>query len=243
MEIFNEKNTMFVADFSFSIFLSKKETAKNTVTIDFKMPYGEKAADNEEISKIAKLKVEGSYGVIDAKPDAVTGASSPKGATKLWDGYRYTGSNAANGNKIEADLGFFVLYGVAPYETYKADGMTGNEYSQKILNGTNGPVIKGTKIEKSKDGVITIRYAHAGGPTVYPFAYEMISDTNGIFKFGYNITNNRRSVSRITNDTDFENIEMTADSAKTGSLYWQGELKGTFEDNVFSLNGTLTETK
>lgn len=239
-----KKLIIISALFIFALSCAKKEETKEvTLTIDFSMPYGELANSNGSLNKTAKLKVDGGYGSIDAKPDAVTGASAPAGATKLWDNYRYVNASAANGNKLELDLGYFVLYGIAPYETYVFDGMTGNGFSQKMLDGTNGPKITGTKIEKSKDGVITIKYAHAGGPTVYPFAYEMVSDTNGVFKFGYNMTNNKRSVSRVSNDIVFEDIEMTTDIAKSGVPYWQGDLQGAFENNIFTLKGTLTERK
>ena len=187
------------------------------------------------------MKVSGTYGNIDAKVDAATGASTPAGSTKSWDAYRYQNGQFAD-NKIERGFGFFVLYGVSPAKTYNFDGMvTGT--SQKILDGTNGPMVTGTGVTKDETGVITIRYAHAGGPTVYPWVYELKSDTNGIFKIGYGSDNNKMSTSQISNDTDFTNIQMTTDKAKDGIPYWQGDLQGTFENDTLTIKGTLQEVK
>ncbi|KLI17316.1 hypothetical protein [Brachyspira hyodysenteriae] len=213
-----------------------------TMDIDFQAVFGEKANDDNNLMQNSYLKVSGSYGNIDAKVDATTGASTPKGATKSWDSYRYENNQYAN-NKIERGLGFFVLYGVSPSKTYNFDGMTGTGTSQKILNGTNGPIITGTGVTKDETGVITIRYAHAGGPTVYPWVYELKSDTNGIFKIGYGSDNNKVSTSQISNDMNFADIQMATDKAKDGIPYWQGDLQGTFENDTLTLKGTLKEVK
>ncbi|HJH54930.1 hypothetical protein [Brachyspira hyodysenteriae] len=213
-----------------------------TMDIDFQAVFGEKANDDNNLMQNSYLKVSGSYGNIDAKVDATTGASTPKGATKSWDSYRYENNQYAN-NKIERGLGFFVLYGVSPSKTYNFDGMTGTGTSQKVLNGTNGPIITGTGVTKDETGVITIRYAHAGGPTVYPWVYELKSDTNGIFKIGYGSDNNKVSTSQISNDMNFADIRMATDKAKDGIPYWQGDLQGTFENDTLTLKGTLKEVK
>ena len=229
--------------FSCSKTASNQETSSEagTMEIDFKAVFGEKANDDNNLTQNAYLKVSGTYGNIDAKADAATGASTPAGSTKSWDSYRYQNKQFAN-NKIERGFGFFVLYGIAPSETYNFDGMI-NGISQKTLDGTNGPKVTGTGITKDETGVITIRYAHAGGPTVYPWAYELKSDTNGIFKIGYGSDNNKMSTSQISNDTDFANIEMVTDKAKDGIPYWQGDLQGTFENDTLTLKGTLKEVK
>ncbi|TVL60568.1 hypothetical protein [Brachyspira hyodysenteriae] len=229
---------------------SNKQGTSNTTTsseagtmdIDFQAVFGEKANDDNNLMQNSYLKVSGSYGNIDAKVDATTGASTPKGATKSWDSYRYENNQYAN-NKIERGLGFFVLYGVSPSKTYNFDGMTGTGTSQKVLNGTNGPIITGTGVTKDETGVITIRYAHAGGPTVYPWVYELKSDTNGIFKIGYGSDNNKVSTSQISNDMNFADIQMATDKAKDGIPYWQGDLQGTFENDTLTLKGTLKEVK
>lgn len=51
------------------------------------------------------------------------------------------------------------------------------------------------------------------------------------------------STSQISNDTDFANIEMVADKAKDGIPCWQGDLQGTFENDILTLKGTLKEVK
>lgn len=116
--------------------------------IDFKAVFGEKSNDDNTLTQNAYLKVSGTYGNIDAKVDATTGASTPKGATKSWDSYRYQNKQFAN-NKIERGLGFFVLYGVAPAKTFNFDGMV-NGISQKTLDGTNGPKVTGTGVTKDE---------------------------------------------------------------------------------------------
>lgn len=80
-------------------------------------------------------------------------------------------------------------------------------------------------------------------PTVYPWAYELKSDTNGIFKIGYGLENNKMSKLQISNDIDFANIEMVTDKAKDGVAYWQGDLQGIFENDTLTLKGTLKEVK
>ena len=235
--------SIFIISCSGNTETNKQSTTEPaTLTIDFQAIFGEKANDDNTIMQNSYLKVTGSYGDIDAKVDAVTGASTPTGATKSWDSYRYQNKQFAN-NKIERGLGFFVLYGVSPSKTYNFDGMTGTGISQKTLDGTNGPKVTGTGITKDQTGVITIRYAHAGGPTVYPWAYELKSDTNGIFKIGYGLENNKMSKMQISNDIDFADIEMVTDKAKDGIGYWQGDLQGSFENNILTLKGTLKEIK
>lgn len=241
---------LFISVLIFSC--SKTDTTSNqqgtsndtagTMDIDFQAVFGEKANDDNNLMQNSYLKVSGTYGNIDAKVDATTGASTPKGATKSWDSYRYQNNQYAN-NKIERGFGFFVLYGVSPSKTYNFDGMTGTGTSQKVLNGTNGPIITGTGVTKDETGVITIRYAHAGGPTVYPWVYELKSDTNGIFKIGYGSDNNKVSTSQISNDMNFADIQMATDKAKDGIPYWQGDLQGTFENDTLTLKGTLKEVK
>ena len=221
---------------------SSNNEAAGTMDIDFKAVFDENANDDNKLMESSYLKVSGTYGNIDAKVDAATGASTPAGATKSWDTYRYENKQYAN-NKVERGFGFFVLYGVSPAKTYNFDGMTGTGTSQKVLNGTNGPIITGTGVTKDETGVITIRYAHAGGPTVYPWVYELKSDTNGIFKIGYGSDNNKMSASQISNDMDFNNIQMVTDKAKDGITYWQGDLQGTFENGVLTLKGNLKEVK
>ncbi|OEJ15665.1 hypothetical protein BFL38_09340 [Brachyspira hampsonii] len=221
---------------------SNASSEAGTMDIDFQAVFGEMANDDNNLMQNSYLKVSGTYGNIDAKVDAETGASTPKGATKSWDSYRYENKQYAN-NKIERGFGFFVLYGVAPAKTYNFDGMTGTGVSQKTLDGTNGPMITGTGVTKDETGVITIRYAHAGGPTVYPWVYELKSDTNGIFKIGYGLDNNKISTSQISNDMNFTDIQMITDKAKDGIPYWQGDLQGTFENDTLTLKGTLKEVK
>ena len=221
---------------------SSNNEAAGTMNIDFKAVFDENANDDNKLMENSYLKVTGTYGNIDAKVDAETGASTPKGATKSWDSYRYENNQYAN-NKIERGFGFFVLYGVTPAKTFGFDGMNGSEVSQKTLDGTNGPKITGTGVTKDDTGIITIRYAHAGGPTVYPWVYELKSDTNGIFKIGYGLDNNKISTSQISNDIDFNNIQMVTDKAKNGIAYWQGDLQGTFENGVLTLKGNLKEVK
>ena len=48
---------------------------------------------------------------------------------------------------------------------------------------------------------------------------------------------------QISNDIDFANIEMVTDKAKDGIGYWQGDLQGTFENDILTLKGTLKEVK
>lgn len=221
---------------------SSNNKAAGTMNIDFKAVFDENANDDNKLMENSYLKVTGTYGNIDAKVDAETGASTPKGATKSWDSYRYENNQYAN-NKIERGLGFFVLYGVAPAKTFGFDGMNGSGVSQKTLDGTNGPKVTGTGVTKDDTGIITIRYAHAGGPTVYPWVYELKSDTNGIFKIGYGLDNNKISTSQVSNDIDFNNIQMVTDKAKNGIAYWQGDLQGTFENGVLTLKGNVKEVK
>ena len=221
---------------------SSNNEAAGTMNIDFKAVFDENANDDNKLMENSYLKVTGTYGNIDAKVDAETGASTPKGATKSWASYRYENNQYAN-NKIERGFGFFVLYGVTPAKTFGFDGMNGSGVSQKTLDGTNGPKITGTGVTKDDTGIITIRYAHAGGPTVYPWVYELKSDTNGIFKIGYGLDNNKISTSQISNDIDFNNIQMVTDKAKNGIAYWQGDLQGTFENGVLTLKGNLKEVK
>lgn len=221
---------------------SSNNEAAGTMNIDFKAVFDENANDDNKLMENSYLKVTGTYGNIDAKVDAETGASTPAGATKSWDTYRYENKQYAN-NKVERGFGFFVLYGVSPAKTFGFDGMNGSGVSQKTLDGTNGPKITGTGVTKDDTGIITIRYAHAGGPTVYPWVYELKSDTNGIFKIGYGLDNNKISTSQISNDIDFNNIQMVTDKAKNGIAYWQGDLQGTFENGVLTLKGNLKEVK
>ncbi|WP_295154217.1 hypothetical protein [uncultured Brachyspira sp.] len=241
-------NKIILITFIISVLLfscTKTDTTSNeagTMDIDFQAVFGEKANDDNNLMENAYLKVSGTYGNIDSKVDAETKASSPAGATKSWDAYRYQNSQPQN-NRMERGLGFFVLYGVSPARIYNFDGMTETGVSQKTLDGTNGPSIIGTGVNKDEAGVITIRYAHAGGPTVYPWVYELKSDTNGIFKIGYGLDNNKVSTSQISNDINFADIEMITDKAKDGIPYWQGDLQGTFENDILTLKGTLKEVK
>ncbi|WP_295161460.1 hypothetical protein [uncultured Brachyspira sp.] len=241
------KKRIFIILSAFILILSctktnSSSTEAGVMDIDFQSVFDEKAGDDNNLMQNSYLKVSGTYGSIDAKVDASTGASSPAGATKSWDSYRYQNGQSAN-NRMERGLGFFVLYGVSPAKIFVYDGMNGSGISQKTANGTNGPKITGTGVVKDETGVITIRYAHAGGPAVYPWVYELKSDTNGIFKIGYGSDNNKISSSQISNDTDFYNIDMIIDKPKEGIPYWQGDLQGTFENNILTLKGRLKEIK
>ena len=218
---------------------SSKEPA--TLDIDFQIIFGENVKDDNILSENSYLRVSGTYGDIDAKVDATTSASTPEGATKSWNSYRYKDGQYAF-NKMERSLGFFVLYGVSSARIFNYDGMAGND-AMKTLNDVNGPKITGTGISKDDSGIITIRYAHAGGESINPYVYELKSDTNGIFKIGYDTDNFKMSSTPISNDIDFNDIPLITDKAREGISYWQGDLQSTLENDILTLKGTLKEVK
>ncbi len=153
--------------------MSDADFKAGTLTIDFQAVIGQ--TDNTVISDNSYLKITGTYGDIDGKIDAATGASIPSGTPNLLDKYRSADNNILN-NKIELGMGEFLLFGTANAERYIDDGMSGSGIAQRTVDGETGPKITGTGITKDADGVITIRFAHAGGRTVDPYLFEMKSD-------------------------------------------------------------------
>ncbi len=218
---------------------TKTDTAAGTLTIDFQSVIGE--TDNNVISSNSYLKVTGTYGDIDGKIDAATGASTPARTPDLLNKYRAVDNNVFN-NKMEVSMGQFLLFGTANAARYIDDGMSGSGIAQRTVDGTTGPKITGTGITKGDDGVITVRFAHAGGKTVDPYLYEMKSDANGIFQIGAGTENFKRSETAVTNDTDFDAAVLIVDKAKEGIPYWKGDLQAVFENNIIKITGTLTET-
>lgn len=218
---------------------TETDTAAGTLTIDFQAIIGE--ADNNVISSNSYLKVTGTYGDIDGKIDAATGASTPARTPDLLNKYRAVDNNVFN-NKMEVSMGQFLLFGTANAARYIDDGMSGSGIAQRTVDGTTGPKITGTGITKGDDGVITVRFAHAGGKTVDPYLYEMKSDANGIFQIGAGTENFKRSETAVTNDTDFDAAVLIVDKAKEGIPYWKGDLQAVFENNIIKITGTLTET-
>ena len=210
-----------------------------TLTIDFQAIVGE--TNDSVISSNSYLKVTGSYGDIDGKIDAATGASMPTRTPDLLNKYRSTDNNVFN-NKMEVSMGQFLLFGTANAARYIDDGISGSGIAQRTVDGTNGPKITGTGITKGDDGVITIRFVHAGGKTVDPYLFEMKSDTNGIFSIGAGTENFKRSEAVVTNDTDFNTAVLIVDKAKDGVPYWKGDLQASYENNIIKITGTLTET-
>ncbi|PTY40050.1 hypothetical protein [Brachyspira hampsonii] len=213
-----------------------------TLTIDFQAIIGD--TNNTVISSNSYLKITGSYGDIDGKIDAATGASVPTRTPDLLNKYRSADNNVLN-NRIEVSMGQFLLFGTANSSRYIDDGMSGSGIAQRTVDGTTGPKVTGTGITKGDDGVITIRFVHAGGKTVDPYVFEMKSDTNGVFQIGAGTENFKRSETALTNDFDFntDSALLIVDKAKEGNPYWKGDLKATFENNIIKLNGTLTEVK
>ena len=221
---------------------STNNTAAATLTIDFQAMVGD--TNNASISSNAYLKITGSYGDIDGKIDATTGASMPSRTPDLLNKYRSADNNVLN-NRIEVSMGQFLLFGTANASRYIDDGMSGSGIAQRTVDGTTGPKVTGTGITKGDDGVITIRFVHAGGKTVDPYVFEMKSDANGIFKIGGGTENFKRSEAVVTNDFDFNTdaASLIVDKAKEGAPYWKGDLQATFENNIIKITGTLTETK
>ena len=217
------------------------DTAAGTLTIDFQAIVGD--TNNAVISSNSYLKITGSYGDIDGKIDAATGASMPTRTPDLLNKYRSTDNNVFN-NKMEVGLGQFLLFATANSSRYIDDGMSGSGIAQRTVEGTTGPKVTGTGITKGDDGVITIRFVHAGGKTVEPYIFEMKSDSNGIFKIGGGTENFKRSEAVATNDFDFNKdaASLIVDKAKDGVPYWQGDLQATYENNIIKITGTLTET-
>ena len=213
-----------------------------TLTIDFQAIIGD--TNNSVISSNSYLKVTGTYGDIDGKIDAATAASTPSRTPDLLNKYRSTDNNVLN-NRMEVSMGQFLLFGTANASRYIDDGMSGSGIAQRTSEGKTGPKVIGTGITKGDDGVITIRFVHAGGKTVDPYVFEMKSDANGIFKIGGGTENFKRSEAVVTNDFDFNTdaASLIADKAKEGTPYWKGDLQATFENNIIKITGTLTETK
>lgn len=211
-----------------------------TLTIDFQAIIGE--TNNNVISSNSYLKVTGTYGDIDGKIDAATAASVPTRTPDLLNKYRSTDNNVFN-NRMEVSMGQFLLFGTANAARYIDDGMSGSGIAQRTVDGTTGPKVTGTGITKGDDGVITIRFVHAGGKTVDPYLFEMKSDANGIFQIGAGTENFKRSEAVVTNDVDFNTAALIVDKAKEGTPYWKGDLQATFENNIIKITGTLTETK
>ncbi|EKV56670.1 hypothetical protein [Brachyspira hampsonii] len=213
-----------------------------TLTIDFQAIIGD--TNNTTISSNSYLKITGSYGDIDGKIDAATGASVPTRTPDLLNKYRSADNNVLN-NRIEVSMGQFLLFGTANSSRYIDDGMSGSGIAQRTVDGTTGPKVTGTGITKGDDGVITIRFVHAGGKTVDPYVFEMKSDANGVFQIGAGTENFKRSETALTNDFDFntDSALLIVDKAKEGNPYWKGDLQATFENNIIKLNGTLTEVK
>ncbi|WP_295161555.1 hypothetical protein [uncultured Brachyspira sp.] len=220
--------------------MSDADFKAGTLTIDFQAVIGQ--TDNTVISDNSYLKITGTYGDIDGKIDAATGASIPSGTPNLLDKYRSADNNILN-NKIELGMGEFLLFGTANAERYIDDGMSGSGIAQRTVDGETGPKITGTGITKDADGVITIRFAHAGGRTVDPYLFEMKSDSNGIFNIGAGTENFKRSESVIINDTDIINTDILIIDKPKASPYWKGDLKAVYENNIIKITGTLTETK
>ncbi|WP_300367933.1 hypothetical protein [Brachyspira sp.] len=214
--------------------------ASGTLTIDFQAIIGE--TNNNVISSNSYLKVTGSYGDIDGKIDASTAASTPSRTPDLLNKYRAIDNNVLN-NRMEVSMGQFLLFGTANASRYIDDGMSGSGIAQRTVEGTTGPKVTGTGITKDADGVITIRFVHAGGKTVEPYLFEMKSDANGVFQIGAGTENFKRSESVVTNDVDFNTANLIVDKAKDGVTYWKGDLQATFENNIIKITGTLTETK
>lgn len=211
-----------------------------TLTVDFQAVIGE--TNNVVISSNSYLKITGSYGEIDGKMDAETGASMPSRTPDLLNKYRSTDNDVLN-NRIEISMGQFLLFGTSDASRYIYDGMSGSSIAQRIVDGTNGPKITGTGITKGSDGVITIRFVHAGGKSVNPYLFEMKSDVNGVFKIGAGTENFKRSKDAVTNDIDFDTEVLITDKAKEGIPYWKGDLQASYENNIIKINGTLTEIK
>ncbi|WP_300753065.1 hypothetical protein [uncultured Brachyspira sp.] len=213
-----------------------------TLNIDFQAIVG--YTNNASISSNSYLKITGSYGDIDGKIDAATGASIPTKTPALLNKYRSADNNVLN-NRMEVSMGQFLLFATANASRYIDDGMSGSGIAQRTVDGTTGPKVTGTGITKGDDGVITIRFVHAGGKTVDPYVFEMKSDANGIFQIGAGTENFKRSETALTNDFDFntDSALLIVDKAKEGNPYWKGNLQATFENNIIKINGTLTEVK
>ena len=220
---------------------SANTNAAGTITIDFQAIVGD--TNNASIRSNSYLKITGSYGDIDGKIDAATGASMPTRTPDLLNKYRTTDNNVLN-NRMEVSMGQFLLFGTANAARYIDDGLSGSGIAQRTVDGTTGPKVTGTGITKGDDGVITIRFVHAGGKTVEPYIFEMKSDSNGIFKIGGGTENFKRSEAVATNDFDFNKdaASLIVDKAKDGVPYWQGDLQATYENNIIKITGTLTET-
>lgn len=216
------------------------EANPGTLTIDFQTIVGQ--TNNDVISSNSYLKITGSYGEFDGKIDAATGASMPSKTPALLNKYRSVDNNVLN-NRMEISMGQFLLFGTANGARYADDGFSGSGIAQRTIDGKTGPKVTGTGITKGDDGVITIRFVHAGGKTVAPYLFEMKSDTNGIFKIGEGTENFKRSETVVTNDTDFDTATLIADKAKEGIPYWKGDLQASYENNMLKITGTLTETK
>ena len=214
-----------------------KETA--TFNVDFSALFGSTNAN--DIADNSYLKVSGTYGDIDGKFDTVTGATTPAGIPKLYAEYVGKDGNLLN-NRIELGLGEFLLFGATETRRYADNGVSGEGFAQRSLDEEIGPIVNGTGITKDENGVITIKYAHAPGATTKPYLFIIKTDENGVFKVGQGSENFKRSRSTITNDVNFDDVELIVDKPKRGLPYWTGDLQATYENNILTIKGTLVET-
>ena len=212
-----------------------------TLTIDFQAMFGEGVTNNAVVSENAYLKATGSYGDIDGKIDAATGASMPTRTPDLLNKYRAPDNNLLN-SKMELGISELLLFATASADRYVSDGVSGNGFAKTSRRGdepNTQAVINGTGITKGEDGVITIRFAHAR------YLFEIKTDTNGVLTIGNGNENYRRSENPIDTNSNinFDDAVFVTDKAKDGMPYWKGDLQATYENNILKINGTLTETK
>lgn len=214
-------------------------SGKKTLNINVSIPFGKRITDNNIIAEDGHIKIKGSFGDISSKIDANTGASSPSGVVKKVNAYGYLNTKVY-GEKASMPEGLLklLIFGAAPYFIYETDGFTGNGYGQKVMNSNEGPKITGTGITKV-GGVIIIRYIHADALSVIPNAYEIKSDQNGMFRVDKFSKKFKRSLTQLDKDTSFSDIDFVDDSVEDNVPYWEGNLKGIFEENIFTLKGTL----
>ncbi len=207
--------------------------------VDLQVLFG--SDDNSAISSNSYLKITGSYGDYEGKIDAVSGASTPSASPKALNEYRAKDGKVID-NRIEFGIAEFLLFGTASADKFMNDGVSINTYAQKVVGENVGPKVEGTGITKDANGVITIRFAHALGTTLTPYLFEMKSDENGVFKIGQGTENFKRTANPVTNDINFSDAVLIVDTAKAGIPYWVGDLQATYENNILTIQGTLTET-
>lgn len=228
--------------FNLIIFLlscSKNTVNQSTFNIDFSAVFGSTNADI--ISSNSYLKITGSYGDIDGKYDVITGATTPTGIPKLYSKYVGHNGNLLN-NKIELGFGEFLLFGATDIDRYSHNGISGSGYAQRSVDTISGPIINGTGITKDDNGIITIKFAHAPGNTVYPYLFMIKTDTNGIFRIGQGLDDFKRSKGVISNDINFDDVDLIVDKHKSGLSYWVGDLQAIYENNILTIKGSLVET-